>query len=94
APRNSHEREIVAIWHELLGPGPIGVEDDFFELGGHSLLAMQLVTRMAHRFGAEISVRTVFEQPTVAELAIAVLAAETQQLDHAEWARLLEQVDP
>src|SRR6185437_1437381 len=42
APGTPSEITLAAIWTDLLGADPIGVEDNFFELGGHSLLATQL----------------------------------------------------
>src|SRR6185295_10791825 len=46
-----------------------GVNDNFFELGGHSLLATQVMSRVREAFGIEIALRSLFEQPTIGELA-------------------------
>jgi acyl transferase domain-containing protein len=69
APSNSLEKTIVEVWQELLGIDQIGVNDNFFELGGHSLLITQLVARLRKILALDIPLRTVFEAPTVAELA-------------------------
>lgn len=68
APRNINEKNMVAIWEELLDLKKIGIEENFFDLGGHSLLATQLVYRIEKIFEKSIQVRSVFEAPTVAEL--------------------------
>ncbi|MFD3167091.1 amino acid adenylation domain-containing protein [Herpetosiphon sp. NSE202] len=70
AARTSTEQQLVAIWQELLELEQLGVHDNFFELGGHSLLSTQAVSRIRNRFGVELALRTFFEQPTIAELAL------------------------
>ena len=67
-PQGETERELAAIWAEVLKVERVGRQDNFFELGGHSLLAITLVERM-RRAGMEVDVRTVFAMPTVAQLA-------------------------
>jgi thioesterase domain-containing protein/acyl carrier protein len=64
--------QLVRIWEELLEPRPIGIRDNFFHLGGHSLLAGQLVYRIEQTFGTKIALSTLFTNPTVEQLAIAV----------------------
>ncbi|HEX6159519.1 MAG TPA: amino acid adenylation domain-containing protein, partial [Thermoanaerobaculia bacterium] len=71
APRNQTEREIAAIWAEVLklAPETIGVHDNFFELGGHSLLATQLIAKTRSRMNADVPLKAVFERATVAQFA-------------------------
>ncbi|MFI5086156.1 MAG: amino acid adenylation domain-containing protein [Actinomycetales bacterium] len=69
APRNDSERLVAEAFREVLGLAAIGMDDDFFELGGHSLLATRLVSVLRERHGSAPSLRTVFENPTVAALA-------------------------
>src|SRR3546814_1783632 len=68
-PRNETERTIAEAMSQVLGVPDIGVHDDFFALGGHSLLAAQLTTRLNRDLGASLSLRSVFDCPTVARLA-------------------------
>ncbi|MHB0874918.1 MAG: non-ribosomal peptide synthetase, partial [Anaerolineae bacterium] len=68
-PRDLVELRLVRIWEDVLGTAPIGVTDDFFALGGHSLLAVRLVALMAQRLGHEVPIATLFQAPTVEQLA-------------------------
>jgi hypothetical protein len=72
APRDRVESSVAEIWSEVLGHPRIGVHDNFFELGGHSLLGAQVISRLNSRFNVSVSIRGVFEKPTVAELACEV----------------------
>jgi amino acid adenylation domain-containing protein len=68
-PRTRTEERIAEIWREVLRLDDLGVQDNFLELGGHSLLATQIISRMRETFQVELPLRSVFESPTVAELA-------------------------
>ena len=69
APDGPTELAIAAILEELLELGGIGRDDNFFELGGHSLMGAQLVARIQERFGVELPLLAVFDNPSVAEMA-------------------------
>ena len=69
APRTPTEAALTAIWAAVLGVERVGVHDDFFRMGGHSLRAMQVVSRIRRECGAELAVRTLFDNPTPAALA-------------------------
>ncbi|HEX2210651.1 MAG TPA: amino acid adenylation domain-containing protein [Longimicrobium sp.] len=72
APRTETEEAMAAIWADVLGVARVGVHDGFFELGGNSLLATRVASRVRRALGAEVTVRALFEGPTVAELAARV----------------------
>lgn len=82
APRTPLEEELARIWADLLGVERVGVHDDFFALGGHSLLATQAVIRIRNTI-ADIELHSIFDAPTVATLADAIVAAELSTADQA-----------
>jgi amino acid adenylation domain-containing protein len=73
APRTPVEEMIAEMWAEVLRVERVGVFDDFFALGGHSLLATQIIARIRDAFDVNISMRTLFENPTIAGLAVIVV---------------------
>ena len=78
-PGSEIERAIASIWEHFLGIAPVGVDDDFLELGGHSLLATQVISKLrSGRLGVEVSVRMLFQNPTVAALAGVIDASHTE----------------
>src|SRR5207249_1438738 len=66
SPRTPIEEVIVGIWVSVLRVEHVGIHDNFFDLGGHSLLAMQVIARLRDALHVEVSVRTLFDAPTVA----------------------------
>ncbi|HLO77772.1 MAG TPA: condensation domain-containing protein, partial [Magnetospirillum sp.] len=69
AARDQLEADLAAAMAECLGLADIAIDDDFFEAGGHSLKAMRFVSLVRARHGHDLSLRDVFEAPTVAALA-------------------------
>ncbi|PGA83589.1 non-ribosomal peptide synthetase, partial [Bacillus pseudomycoides] len=79
APRNKVEERISKIWCEILELNEIGIHSNFFELGGHSLLGTQVISRLRKSFNIELSVRSLFEEPTIAGLAKLVIEKKDQE---------------
>ncbi len=69
SPRNAIESKLAAIWTELLGVSPVGATDNFLDLGGDSLLIATLLVRMEQVFHKQLSMATLFEAPTIRQLA-------------------------
>ncbi|MFI9319402.1 amino acid adenylation domain-containing protein [Kitasatospora aureofaciens] len=63
------ETTLRALFARSLGVAEVGLHDDYFELGGHSLAAVKLATRIRAALGVDLDVWTLFDFPTVAELA-------------------------
>ena len=79
-PRNQVEATLVNIWAKVLGTERVGIFDNFFDLGGHSLLATQLISSARDAFKVELSLRRLFEFPTVASLAKQIDSATVEDL--------------
>ncbi|KAI7761673.1 hypothetical protein LZL87_014180 [Fusarium oxysporum] len=71
APRNDIEEALCQEFARVLGV-KVGATDNFFDLGGHSLMAMTLAARISRRLDANVSVKDVFDQPMLADLAAAI----------------------
>ncbi|GAB1541398.1 hypothetical protein NUACC21_40690 [Scytonema sp. NUACC21] len=88
APSNYVEHKLANIFQELLGIEPIGIHDSFFALGGDSLTGTVLISQLRKNFQVELPVRSLFEAPTVAELALVIeeiLIEEIEQLSSDEF---------
>ena len=65
APHTVLQRQVAAIWSEVLGVEQVGLNDHFFELGGHSLLATQAISRTRQGLGLEVGLKALFDQPVL-----------------------------
>jgi amino acid adenylation domain-containing protein len=91
-PRNEIEEALAELWKDILRVDRVGAFDNFFERGGHSLLATQLVSRVQQTFEIDLKLRSLFEAPTLAELALVVeelMIAKVDSLSEEELAQLL-----
>jgi amino acid adenylation domain-containing protein len=68
-PRDDLERQLTGLWESVLKVSPVGIHDNFFDLGGHSLAAIALLARVAKATGQSLAMTTLFQAPTVAQLA-------------------------
>lgn len=70
APRTDLERDLAAVWADVLQTGAVGAADNFFEIGGDSLAATRIAATVRERLGVDVDTIAVLEAPTVAELAL------------------------
>ncbi|GAC1464696.1 MAG: hypothetical protein NVSMB9_03630 [Isosphaeraceae bacterium] len=82
-PLSQLEEAVATIWADVLGVKNVGLHDDFFELGGHSLLATQVVSRVRNTLGIDLSLRALFEAPSVAGLCHQIEDSRTKEKRHS-----------
>jgi amino acid adenylation domain-containing protein len=68
-PAGDVEEQLAAIWRRLLNVARIGTRDNFFELGGHSLVAIALAAEVRSAFAVPLTLRELFDAPTIAQMA-------------------------
>lgn len=81
APASPIEERLLAMVREILGSKSVSAQDSFFLAGGHSLLGMQLVMRLRETFGVELTLRQLFEAPTVERLAVVIESLLIDSID-------------
>ena len=91
-PRNETEAGVLQLWQEVLEVRPIGIHDNFFDLGGHSLSATRVVSRVFEQYKLEIPLRSLFQSPTIAEMAAVISEHQGKMLDQRELATILDEL--
>ena len=92
-PRTPMERDLAAIWAEMLVLERVGVEDNFFDLGGHSLGAARILSRVRAAFHVDLSVKALFDRPTVSGMAQAILVEQASRTDEQLIDQVLSEVE-
>jgi amino acid adenylation domain-containing protein len=93
APRTFVEQDLAKIWGALLSLDRVGIHDNFFDLGGHSLLATRVVSRVIDHFQLELPIQSLFQSPTVAEMAVVITKNQAKKLDEADLQRILAELE-
>jgi len=91
-PRTPIEQRLAKTLCSLLNLSEVSVSDNFFLLGGHSLLGTQLIVKIRSTFGVDLALRTLFDAPTIAELAAEIekqIIAKVENMSEAEAQALL-----
>ena len=92
APSSELEHKIANLYQEVLGIEQVGIYDNFFELGGNSLIGIQVIAQLRKDLQLEISLRSLFEAPSVARLALFIeemILAELEELTEEEAQELV-----
>src|SRR5579864_3677189 len=69
APKSDIVSRLTGIWQDMLGAESIGPDQNYFDLGGDSILAVQLFIRIEQEFNVKLPLATLFDAPTIQELA-------------------------
>jgi acyl carrier protein len=93
APRTPVETELAQIWAKVLSVEQVGIHDRFFDLGGHSLNATQVVSQVINQFQIEVPLQSLFESPTVAEMAAVITARQATMIGESELERILAELE-
>ena len=93
APTTEVEGKLAAIWENVLSLDRVGVNDNFFDLGGHSLAATRVVSQVIKQFQLELPLLSLFQSPTVAEMAAVIIEHRGKLLGAEDLERLLGELE-
>jgi amino acid adenylation domain-containing protein len=92
-PENSTEKELAKIWAEILDLDQVGINDNFFDLGGNSLRATRISTQVMKNFRVDLTIKALFESPTIAEFARVIILKQLKSIGDADTAALLAELE-
>ena len=93
APRSEVEKKVAQIWTEVLALDEVGIGDNFLALGGDSLSASRVVSHVLQHFQVEIPTRTLFDSPTIAEMAGMIVGHQGRQLGDKGLENILSELE-
>jgi len=93
APSTPTERALTKIWGKVLGFDQVGTHDSFFDLGGHSLTATRVISQVIKQFQLEIPLQSLFQSPTIAEMATVIVEHQAKKIAEPELGRILAEVE-
>jgi acyl carrier protein len=92
-PQGDIEALLAQIWEDVLNLRPVGIHDNFFDLGGHSLAASRVVSRVLKHFRLQIPLQSLFQMPTIAQMAELITEHEGNRLADAELEGILDELE-
>jgi len=92
-PTTLIEKELARIWQAVLNIEKVGIHDNFFELGGHSLVATRVVSQVIKQFQIDFPLWSLFQSPTVAQMAAVVTEYQAKKLDRRDLDRILAELE-
>jgi amino acid adenylation domain-containing protein len=92
-PQTPLEDKLAGIWSQILALDNIGVQDNFFELGGNSLLATQIISRILDEFQVEVPLKSFFQSPTVANMAIFIAKSMMEEFHKESIESILGEIE-
>ncbi len=93
APRTETETRIAEIVASVLNIDQVGIYDSFFDLGGHSMLGTQVISRIREEFDVDLSLRALFERPTVEGITRAIAEEQASLVDEHDLSSMLEELE-
>jgi acyl carrier protein len=93
SPRTPIEETLADLWANTLMLDQVGIHDNFLDLGGHSLLATQIISKVIQTFQVALPMKSLFESPTVAEMALIITQHQALQADPEDIERLLARLE-
>lgn len=92
-PRTKTEERLVEIMSSVLRVDKVGIYDNFFDLGGHSMLGTQIIAQVQEEFQVELPLRALFENPTVAGMAVAIAEEQTAGQSEEDLEAMLSELE-
>ena len=92
-PRSPVENKLSEIWAAVLGLDQVGIQDNFLDLGGDSLLASQVIARVIKTCKVEVPLRSLWESPTIADMAVIIIQNQAKRVDQEQLDRMLTELE-
>jgi len=94
SPRNAIEALLQRLWQDLFSINTVSIRHNFFHLGGNSLLAMRMTSTLLNEHGIDVSLRNVFEEPTIEKLAKIIADSDPQVTTKPNIYKLAAEKEP